>query len=242
MPTSERSMLLDIKNIDVLYDDFQVIWDVSLNVQQGEMVALLGPNGSGKSTILNTISNLIGHRKGQIFFNEALISNQPTFTRTRMGISHVLERRRVFPHLSVLQNLLLGAWHEQAREARAESLDNIYQLFPKLEARSDQLAHTMSGGEQQMLAIARGLMGLPKLLMVDEPFLGLSPMVVKDLIGIFKNIVNEGISILFVEQNVRLALSMADRGYVLESGRLVISGDSNDLVDNEKVLKVFLGD
>ena len=235
-------MLLDIKNIDVLYDDFQVIWDVSLNVQQGEMVALLGPNGSGKSTILNTISNLIGHRKGQIFFNEALISNQPTFTRTRMGISHVLERRRVFPHLSVLQNLLLGAWHEQAREARAESLDNIYQLFPKLEARSNQLAHTMSGGEQQMLAIARGLMGLPKLLMVDEPFLGLSPMVVKDLIGIFKNIVNEGISILFVEQNVRLALSMADRGYVLESGRLVISGDSNDLVDNEKVLKVFLGD
>ena len=234
-------MLLDIKNIDVLYDDFQVIWDVSLNVQQGEMVALLGPNGSGKSTILNTISNLISHKKGQIFFNDALISNQPTFTRTRMGISHVLERRRVFPHLSVLQNLLLGAWHEQARASRDESLENIYKLFPKLEARSHQLAHTMSGGEQQMLAIARGLMGLPKLLMIDEPFLGLSPMVVKDMIGIFKNIVNEGISILFVEQNVRLALSMADRGYVLESGRLVIAGDSVDLVDNEKVLKVFLG-
>jgi len=235
-------MLLDIKNIDVLYDDFQVIWDVSLNVQQGEMVALLGPNGSGKSTILNTISNLINHRAGQILFNDELISNQPTFTRTRMGISHVLERRRVFPHLSVLQNLLLGAWHEKARASRDESLQNIYHLFPKLEARSHQLAHTMSGGEQQMLAIARGLMGLPKLLMVDEPFLGLSPMVVKDMIGIFKNIVNEGISILFVEQNVRLALSMADRGYVLESGRLVIAGDSVDLVDNEKVLKVFLGD
>ena len=241
MLTSERSMLLDIKNIDVLYDDFQVIWDVSLNVQQGEMVALLGPNGSGKSTILNTISNLISHKKGQIFFNDALISSQPTFTRTRMGISHVLERRRVFPHLSVLQNLLLGAWHEQARASRDESLENIYKLFPKLEARSHQLAHTMSGGEQQMLAIARGLMGLPKLLMIDEPFLGLSPMVVKDMIGIFKNIVSEGISILFVEQNVRLALSMADRGYVLESGRLVIAGDSVDLVDNEKVLKVFLG-
>ncbi len=234
-------MLLDIKNIDVLYDDFQVIWDVSLNVQQGEMVALLGPNGSGKSTILNTISNLISHRAGQILFNDKLISNQPTFTRTRLGISHVLERRRVFPHLSVLQNLLLGAWHEKARASRDESLQNIYRLFPKLEARSDQLAHTMSGGEQQMLAIARGLMGLPKLLMVDEPFLGLSPMVVKDMIGIFRNIVDEGISILFVEQNVRLALSMADRGYVLESGRLVIAGDSVDLVDNEKVLKVFLG-
>lgn len=235
-------MLLDIKNIDVLYDDFQVIWDVSLNVQQGEMVALLGPNGSGKSTILNTISNLINHRAGQILFNDELISNQPTFTRTRMGISHVLERRRVFPHLSVLQNLLLGAWHEKARASRDESLQNIYRLFPKLEARSHQLAHTMSGGEQQMLAIARGLMGLPKLLMVDEPFLGLSPMVVKDMIGIFRNIVDEGISILFVEQNVRLALSMADRGYVLESGRLVITGDSVDLVDNDKVLKVFLGD
>ncbi len=234
-------MLLDIKNIDVLYDDFQVIWDVSLNVQQGEMVALLGPNGSGKSTILNTISNLINHRAGQILFNDQLISNQPTFTRTRLGISHVLERRRVFPHLSVLQNLLLGAWHEKARASRDESLQNIYRLFPKLEARSDQLAHTMSGGEQQMLAIARGLMGLPKLLMVDEPFLGLSPMVVKDMIAIFRNIVDEGISILFVEQNVRLALSMADRGYVLESGRLVIAGDSVDLVDNEKVLKVFLG-
>ncbi|MDH5356415.1 MAG: ABC transporter ATP-binding protein [Gammaproteobacteria bacterium] len=234
-------MLLNIKNIDVLYDDFQVIWDVSLNVQQGEMVALLGPNGSGKSTILNTISNLINHRQGAIYFNDELISNQPTFCRTSLGISHVLERRRVFPHLTVLQNLILGAWHEKAKEAREESLSKIYKIFPKLGMRSDQLAHTMSGGEQQMLAIARGLMGLPKLLMVDEPFLGLSPMVVKDLIGIFKNVVNEGISILFVEQNVRLALSMADRGYVLESGRLVIEGNSEDLIDNEQVKKVFLG-
>jgi branched-chain amino acid transport system ATP-binding protein len=122
-----------------------------------------------------------------------------------------------------------------------KSLSKIYKIFPKLESRSSQLAHTMSGGEQQMLAIARGLMGLPKLLMIDEPFLGLSPMVVKDLIGIFKNIVSEGISILFVEQNVRLALSMADRGYVLESGRLVVSGESKDLIDSDKVKKVFLG-
>ena len=235
-------MLLDVKNIDVLYDDFQVIWDVSLTVQKGEMVTLLGPNGSGKSTMLNTISNLIKHKKGSIYFDDELISNQPTFTRTKMGISHVLERRRVFPYLTVLQNLKLGAWHQKAKQARNESLMNIYKLFPKLEARSNQLAHTMSGGEQQMLAIARGLMGLPKLLMVDEPFLGLSPIVVKDLINIFRNIVNEGVSILFVEQNVRLALSMADRGYVLESGRLVITGDSKDLINNEKVKKVFLGD
>ena len=140
-----------------------------------------------------------------------------------------------------MQNLLLGAWHPKAKKELDSSLVKIYKIFPKLEARSTQLARTMSGGEQQMLAIARGLMGLPKLLMVDEPFLGLSPMVMKDLIKIFKNIVNEGVSILFVEQNVRLALSMADRGYVLESGRLVIHGNSKELIDNDKVTKVFLG-
>jgi len=234
-------MLLDVKNIDVLYDDFQVIWDVSINVNKAEMVALLGPNGSGKSTVLNTISNLVKHKKGSITFDNTLISNIPTFRRTELGISHVLERRRVFPHLTVKQNLLLGAWHPKAKEELSNSLNKVYKIFPKLETRSDQLAKTMSGGEQQMLAIARGMMGLPKLLMVDEPFLGLSPMVMKDLIKIFKNIVKEGISILFVEQNVRLALSMADRGYVLESGRLVVDGKSEDLIDNEKVTKVFLG-
>ena len=234
-------MLLDIKNIDVLYDDFQVIWDVSINVDKAEMVALLGPNGSGKSTILNTISNLVEHTNGTISFENNLISNIPTYRRTELGISHVLERRRVFPHLTVKQNLLLGAWHPKAKDELSNSLEKIYKIFPKLETRSTQLAKTMSGGEQQMLAIARGMMGLPKLLMVDEPFLGLSPMVMKDLIKIFKNIVKEGISILFVEQNVRLALSMADRGYVLESGRLVIHGNSEELIDNEKVTKVFLG-
>ena len=234
-------MLLDIKNIDVLYDDFQVIWDVSINVDKAEMVALLGPNGSGKSTILNTISNLVEHKNGTINFENNLISNIPTYRRTELGISHVLERRRVFPHLTVKQNLLLGAWHPKAKDELSNSLEKIYKIFPKLETRSNQLAKTMSGGEQQMLAIARGMMGLPKLLMVDEPFLGLSPMVMKDLIKIFKNIVKEGISILFVEQNVRLALSMADRGYVLESGRLVIDGKSEELIDNDKVTKVFLG-
>ena len=234
-------MLLDVKNIDVLYDDFQVIWDVSINVNKAEMVALLGPNGSGKSTVLNTISNLVEHKKGSITFDNTLISNIPTYRRTELGISHVLERRRVVPHLTVKQNLLLGAWHPKAKEELSNSLNKVYKIFPKLETRSDQLAKTMSGGEQQMLAIARGMMGLPKLLMVDEPFLGLSPMVMKDLIKIFKNIVKEGISILFVEQNVRLALSMADRGYVLESGRLVVDGKSEDLIDNEKVTKVFLG-
>ena len=186
-------------------------------------------------------SNLVEHKKGSITFDNTLISNIPTYKRTELGISHVLERRRVFPHLTVKQNLLLGAWHPKAKEELTNSLNKVYKIFPKLETRSDQLAKTMSGGEQQMLAIARGMMGLPKLLMVDEPFLGLSPMVMKDLIKIFKNIVAEGISIWFVEQNVRLALSMADRGYVLESGRLVIDGKSEDLIDSEKVTKVFLG-
>ena len=233
--------MLNINNIDVLYDDFQVIWDVTLSVKKGEMVALLGPNGSGKSTILNTISNLVPHKNGSIKFNEKIIGHSPTYNRTGIGISHVLERRRVFPHLTVKQNLILGAWHKEAKKVRNNSLKNIYNIFPKLKIRSDQLARTMSGGEQQMLAIARGLMGLPKLLMVDEPFLGLSPIVVKDLIKIFKDITRQGISILFVEQNVRLALNMADRGYVLESGRLVVSGNSKDLIKNEKVKKVFLG-
>jgi len=234
-------MLLEIKNIDVLYDDFQVIWDVSLNVKEGEMVALLGTHGSGKSTILNTTSNLITPKKGSIQFQGNEISTLPTFKRTEIGISHVLERRRVFPHLTVLQNLNLGAFHPKAKEQRSQSLEKIYKIFPKLGQREDQLASTMSGGEQQMLAIARGLMGLPKLLMVDEPFLGLSPMVTQDLIKIFKNIVDSGISILFVEQNVRLALSMATRGFILESGRLVISGESKDLVDSSEVRRVFLG-
>ena len=233
--------LLDIKNIDVSYDDFQVIWNISMHVKEGEMVALLGPNGSGKSTILNTVSNLVPHRNGSIFFANNLISNVPTHKRTALGISHVLERRRVFPHLTVFQNLLLGAWHLKAKEELESSLVKVYLLFPRLEERLNQLAKTMSGGEQQMLAIARGMMGLPKLLIVDEPFLGLSPIVMKDLIKVFKDIVDTGISILFVEQNVRLALSMADRGYVLESGRMVINGNSKDLIDNDKVTKIFLG-
>ena len=233
--------MLQIKNIDVAYDKYQVIWNVSINVNKGEKVALLGPNGSGKSTILNTISNLVKLQKGEIFFNGVKIHLLPTYTRSASGISHVLERRRVFPYLTVKQNLLLGARHKEAFEKREETLKEIYSIFPRLSERPNQLAHTMSGGEQQMLAIARGLMGLPKLLMVDEPFLGLSPKVIINLQNIFKNIVNKGISILFVEQNVRLALSMADRGYVLESGHLVIDGLSKDIINSEKLKKVFLG-
>ena len=234
-------MLLNIKNIDVAYDDYQVIWNVSLSVKEGEMVALLGPNGSGKSTVLNSISGLIKIKNGEIDFNTIPIHKFETYQRVGVGISHVLERRRVFPYLTVLQNLLLGAYHEKAKAEREKSLQDIYNFFPKLKDRSSQIANTMSGGEQQMLAIGRGLMGMPKLLMVDEPFLGLAPLVIEDLKLIFKKIAERGIAILFVEQNVRLALSMANRGYILESGRLVIDGASKDLVDSKEVKRVFLG-
>ncbi|MBW0175616.1 MAG: ABC transporter ATP-binding protein [Candidatus Fonsibacter sp.] len=234
-------MLLNIKNIDVAYDDYQVIWNVSLSVKEGEIVALLGPNGSGKSTVLNSISGLIKIKNGEIDFNSIPIHKFETYQRVGVGISHVLERRRVFPYLTVLQNLLLGAYHEKAKAEREKSLQDIYNFFPKLKDRSSQIANTMSGGEQQMLAIGRGLMGMPKLLMVDEPFLGLAPLVIEDLKLIFKKIAERGIAILFVEQNVRLALSMANRGYILESGRLVIDGASKDLVDSKEVKRVFLG-
>ena len=234
-------MLLNIKNIDVAYDDYQVIWNVSLNVKEGEIVALLGPNGSGKSTILNSISGLIKIKAGEINFNNIPIHKFETYQRVGVGISHVLERRRVFPYLTVLQNLLLGAYHEKAKAEREKSLQDVYDFFPKLKDRLNQIANTMSGGEQQMLAIGRGLMGMPKLLMVDEPFLGLAPLVIEDLKLIFKKIAERGIAILFVEQNVRLALSMANRGYILESGRLVIDGASKDLIDSKEVKKVFLG-
>ena len=234
-------MLLNIKNIDVAYDDYQVIWNVSLSVKEGEIVALLGPNGSGKSTILNSISGLIKIKTGEINFNNIPIHKFETYQRVGVGISHVLERRRVFPYLTVLQNLLLGAYHEKAKAERDKSLQDVYNFFPKLKDRSSQIANTMSGGEQQMLAIGRGLMGMPKLLMVDEPFLGLAPLVIEDLKLIFKKIAERGIAILFVEQNVRLALSMANRGYILESGRLVVDGASKDLVDSKEVKRVFLG-
>ena len=234
-------MLLKIDTIEVAYDDYQIIWGVSLHVKEGEIVALLGPNGSGKSTILNSISGLVKIKSGNINFNNSSINNLKTFERVGQGISHVLERRRVFPHLTVLQNLSLGAYHPKAKMEKEKNLNEVFTFFPKLKDRLDQLANTMSGGEQQMLAIARGLMGMPKLLMVDEPFLGLAPLVIEDLKKIFKMILSKGIAILFVEQNVRVALSMANRGYILESGRLVIDGSSKDLIDSKEVKQVFLG-
>jgi len=234
-------MLLEVENLEVAYGDYQVVWGVSLAVAAGESVALLGPNGSGKSTVVNTISGLLPAKAGDIRFNGMSLVGRPTHARAPLGIAHVLERRRVFPHLTVQQNLLLGAWHSAARAARGETAQRIFGLFPRLLERQNQLARTLSGGEQQMLAIGRGLMALPRLLMVDEPFLGLAPQVAQQLQSVFETLKSEGMAILFIEQNVRLALSMAGRGYILEGGRLAIAGPADTLVDSPEVRRIFLG-
>jgi branched-chain amino acid transport system ATP-binding protein len=234
-------MLLEVENLEVAYGDYQVVWGVSLTVGPGESVALLGPNGSGKSTVVNTISGLLPVKAGDIRFNGVSLAHRPTHARAPLGIAHVLERRRVFPHLTVLQNLMLGAWHSAARAARAETSERIFGLFPRLLERRTQLARTLSGGEQQMLAIGRGLMALPRLLMVDEPFLGLAPQVAQQLQSVFETLKREGMAILFIEQNVRLALSIASRGYILEGGRLAIAGAADTLADSPEVRRIFLG-
>jgi branched-chain amino acid transport system ATP-binding protein len=234
-------MLLDVRDLEVSYGDYQVVWGVSLTVAAGESVALLGPNGSGKSTVVNTITGLLPTKAGDIRFDGASVVGRPTHTRASMGIAHVLERRRVFPHLSVLQNLTLGAWHPAAKAARAKSKERVFGLFPRLSERKGQLARTLSGGEQQMLALGRGLMSMPRLLMVDEPFLGLAPQVMEQMKGVFEALKAEGMAILFIEQNVRLALSIATRGYILESGRLAIEGPAATLIDSPEVRRIFLG-
>ena len=233
-------MLLEVRDLEVAYGDYQVVWGVSLSVAAGESVALLGPNGSGKSTVVNTISGLLAAKAGDIRF-EGQAAAGPTHVRAGLGIAHVLERRRVFPHLTVLQNLTLGAWHSAAKAARARPPERVFTLFPRLSERKSQLARTLSGGEQQMLALGRGLMALPRLLMVDEPFLGLAPQVMEQMKSVFEALKAEGIAILFIEQNVRLALSMAGRGYILESGRLAIEGHAATLINSPEVRRIFLG-
>ncbi len=233
--------MLKVSDVEVAYGDFQVIWGVSLEVKAGEVVSLLGPNGSGKSTIFNTISGLIKPKAGAIEFEGRRIDHQPAHQIVRAGLAHILERRRVFPYLNVRQNLWLGGYNREARPYRQESLDQVYALFPRLRERQDQAAFSLSGGEQQMLALGRGLMARPKLLMVDEPFLGLSPMVSKQMMDALPRINEAGVAILFIEQNVQVALSMSHRGYVLESGRLVLDGTSENLLKSDEVKRIFLG-
>jgi branched-chain amino acid transport system ATP-binding protein len=235
--------MLRVEKLDVAYGDFQVLWEAELRVDAGEIVAVLGPNGAGKSTLMNTISGLNRPRAGSITFDGARIDGRPAHETVGEGIAHVLERRRLFPFLTVLDNVLLGAHNRRARPHREQTLDRVEALFPIIRARRGQLAHTLSGGEQQMVAIARGVMARPKLLMIDEPFLGLAPLVVREIGALMRRIREEdGISVVFIEQNVELALSLADRGYVLESGRTVLTGPSAELLQSAEVKRIFLGD
>ena len=233
--------MLKVTDVEVSYGDYQVVWGVSLEVKAGEVVSLLGPNGSGKSTIFNTISGLLKPKAGTIEFEGERIDREPSHKIVGRGLSHILERRRVFPYLSVKQNLWLGGYNPQAKAHRDDTLEEVYGLFPRLRERKDQLAHSLSGGEQQMLALGRGLMSRPKLLMVDEPFLGLSPAVAKEMTDALARINDTGVSVLFIEQNVQVALSISHRGYILESGRLVLSGESVTLLKSDEIKRIFLG-
>ncbi len=234
--------MLQVEGLSVAYGDFQVLWDVSLEVGAGEIVALLGPNGAGKSTLLNSVSGLVPARHGRIALDGRRIDTLPAHQRVSLGLAHVLERRRLFPHLTVRQNLLLGGYHPDARPHRAESLRWVEALFPRLRERQDQLAHTLSGGEQQMVAIGRGLMARPRVLLIDEPTLGLAPLVVSAILDVLRRINREReITVLFIEQNVELALSVAQRGYILESGRVLLEGTADALLASGEVRRVFLG-
>jgi branched-chain amino acid transport system ATP-binding protein len=234
--------VLSVQGLSVAYGDFQVLWDVSLEVQPGEIVALLGPNGAGKSTLLNSVSGLVRPAQGRIELDGRRVDRLPAHQRVGLGLAHVLERRRLFPYLTVRQNLLLGGYHPDARRHRADSLARVEALFPRLRERQGQLAHTLSGGEQQMVAIGRGLMARPRFLLVDEPTLGLAPRVVAEILDVLRRINREaGITVLFIEQNVELALSVASRGYILESGRVLLEGGAAALLASPEVRRVFLG-
>ncbi len=233
--------MLRVQDLEVKYGDFQALWGVSLEVSEGEVVCLLGPNGAGKSTLISAVSGLVKPHKGRIEFRGERIDGLPTHEIVTRGLSQVMEQRRLFPYLTVEKNLVLGSFQEQARARRAQSLEWVFELFPILRERRNQLAYSLSGGEQQMAAIARGLMSRPKFLMVDEPFLGLAPIVVQTILKIIKRINGEGVTILFIEQNVQLALGVSHRGYLLESGHLVAGGAAAELLESEMVRKVYLG-
>ncbi|HEV8268646.1 MAG TPA: ABC transporter ATP-binding protein [Thermoanaerobaculia bacterium] len=233
--------MLEVRGIDVFYGDVQVLWDVSLEVKTGEIVALIGANGSGKSTTLATISSLLTPRKGDVRLEGQPISTRPAHEIITLGVSHVPEGRRLFPEMSVHENLLLGALAPEAKKGRAEMLERVYALFPRLKERAKQAAGTMSGGEQQMAAIARGLMSRPRLLMLDEPSLGLSPLLVSEIFRVVEEVHKEGVTVLLVEQNVFRTLGIADRAYVLENGRIVLTGTGRELLADEHVKKAYLG-
>jgi len=233
--------VLEIKNIDVSYGDVQVIWNVSFEVNQGEIVALIGANGAGKSTILKTISGILRPKKGEILFESKPIYKIDPFLLIGLGIVHVPEARRLFVEMTVEENLDMGSLRGKARPQREKTKEMVFGLLPRLRERRRQLAGTLSGGEQQMLAIGRGLMSLPKLQMFDEPSLGLAPLLVREVFHTIRKINTEGTTVLVVEQNVKQTLLVANRGYVLETGKITGQGSGQALLSNEHVKTAYLG-
>lgn len=233
--------LLEVSGINVFYGDLQALWNVSLKIEEGNVVVLAGSNGAGKTTTLNTISGLLRPQSGYIEFLGKRIETLPPYKIVELGIAQVPEGRRLFQRMTVMENLEMGAFLPNARKKKDEMLERLFQLFPVLKERSNQLAGTLSGGERQMLAIARGLMTNPKLLMLDEPSLGLAPKLVMTTFEIIKKIQEEGITVLLVEQNIRSALEIADEGYVMETGKIVLKGAGKELMKNKYVKKAYLG-
>ncbi len=233
--------LLEINNIDVSYGDVQVIFDMSLKVEKGEVVSIIGGNGAGKSTLLRTISGLMTASSGSIIFNGAPIQAEPPENVVASGVIHVPEGRRLFSLMSVKDNLLVGAFNKRAKKDVEQTLKYVYKLLPRLQERENQIAMTLSGGEQQMVAIGRGLMGRPDLLMLDEPSLGLAPILIKDIFETVRKIADQGTTVLMVEQDVKHSLSLSDRGYVLEHGRVFMEGKADDLIDDPHVKEAYLG-
>jgi branched-chain amino acid transport system ATP-binding protein len=237
----ERQKVLEIKNIDVFYGDVQVIWNVSFNVNRGEIVALIGANGAGKSTILKTISGILRPKKGEILFEDKPINRVNPYKLIELGIAHVPEARRLFVEMTVEENLDMGSLKGEAKVNREKTKEMVFELLPRMKERRKQLAGTLSGGEQQMLAIGRGLMSIPKLQMFDEPSLGLAPLLVRDVFNTIKKINGEGTTVLIVEQNVKQTLLVANRGYVLETGKVTNQGTGQSLLSDEHVKTAYLG-
>ena len=234
--------MLEVKDLEVYYGMIQAIKGISFEVNHGEVIALIGANGAGKTTTLHTITGLLSPKKGSVMFEGTDITKVPAHKIVSMGMAHVPEGRRVFAELSVYENLKMGAYTRKDKNEIEESLANVYKRFPRLEERRNQMAGTLSGGEQQMLAMGRALMSKPRIVLMDEPSMGLSPIFVEEIFNIIKEISAEGTTVLLVEQNAKKALSIADRAYVLETGKIVLEGNAKDLLNDESIKKAYLGE
>ncbi len=234
--------MLEVKDLEVYYGVIQAIKGVSFQVNQGEVIALIGANGAGKTTILHTITGLLSPKRGSVMFEGKEITKVPAHKIVSMGMAHVPEGRRVFAELSVYENLKMGAYTRKDKKEIGESLANVYKRFPRLEERKNQMAGTLSGGEQQMLAMGRALMSKPKIILMDEPSMGLSPIMVNEIFDIIRAVSEGGTTVLLVEQNAKKALGIADRAYVLETGKIVLEGKAEELLENDSIKKAYLGE